>query len=136
MGLPRPKFRVGRGPSVAVHKESGCLIGEPGPFYKHQDKPVAIRGFDTMHDTGRRKNHAAGFDGDILPIFERYDPFSLDDIKYLVLHGVLVKPGGLSRLETDKIADNTLGLHHGFADKFLFGKLGKIENFVMFYLFD
>jgi len=119
-----------------VHKESGCLVGEPGPLDKHEDKTVAVRGFDAMHDTGGRKNHAAGFDRDIVPIFERYDPCSLNDIKYLVLYGVFVKPGGLPRLETDKIAHDAFGLHDWLTHKFFFGKLGEIHNFVMFDLFD
>ena len=49
-----------------------------------------------MHDTGRRENHATGLDRNIVPIFEGYDPFSLNDIKYLVLDGVFVEAGGLS----------------------------------------
>ena len=60
-----------------------------------------------MHDTGRRENHATGLDRDIVPIFEGYDPFSLNDIKYLVLDGVFVEAGGLTGLETDKIAHDT-----------------------------
>ena len=119
-----------------MHKGPCRLGGDAGALDKHQDQAVAIRGFDTMHDTGGRKDHAAGLDGDIVALFERYDAFSLNDIKNLVLHGVLVEPGGLSRFETDKIAYDALRLHDGFAHKVVFRKFGEFQNFVVFYAFD
>ena len=77
------------------------------PLCQHENKAVGISGFDTMHDTGRRENHATGLDRNIVPIFEGYDPFSLNDIKYLVLDRVFCEAGRLSGLETDKIAHDT-----------------------------
>lgn len=122
--------------SVAMHKESGRLVRETRSLDQHEHQTLRLGGLDTVHDTGRRKHNAAGFDRDIVTVLERDDACAFDDIKDFVLYGVFVKPGGLPGLEADKIAHDPLGLHDGLAHEFFVGKLGVIHDVVMFDLFD
>jgi hypothetical protein len=119
-----------------VHKGPRRPVIHPRPLGQHQDETVRARGLNTMHNSGWQQNNAADFDRDILAVFKRDDPFTLDDIKNLVLHRMLVQPGALPRFETNKVTGDPLGLKERLAHEFLFGEFSKVHNFFVFDSFD